>query len=281
MTLILYATIFLYFFLPFQFALNPTEIFDIAVICILIICIILSYFIYSLLKKRVFIPRGWIIGFLTAFLMWTLFSLFFTPVPIWTLRKIIFFFSIIPITLVLTYLFVHISYAKKQIVTATVLGATIISIVGIIQFLLQFLLSLNTILYFWSFITPFFLGNTFSASVIEHNSWLVHISSYDIMRAIAFFPDPHIFAFYLGLIAPFALALFFITKQKLWIICFVLMLIADMFTFSRGGYVGIFGGLLLGVILLWPQIKTSIRHFIMLFLFSLVFLLTIPHNPVT
>jgi len=281
MKIILYATIFLYFFLPFQFALNPTDGFDIAIIRILIIFIILFYFAYLLLKRHIFIPRGWIVGFLIAFLMWTLFSLFFTPVPLWTLRKIIFLFSIVPITFVLIYLFVHMPHTKKQIITATVFGATLISLIGIVQFLLQFSLSLNTILYFWSRITPFFLGNTFSTSVITHNSWLVHVSSYDIMRAIAFFPDPHIFSFYLGLIAPFALGLFFITKQKLWIFCFMIIFIADLLTFSRGGYVGLFGGIILGTILLWSHIKTSVRHFMLLFLSSLVFLLAIPHNPIT
>ncbi len=281
MKLIFNLTLFLYFFIPFQFALNPAEGFDVAIIRVLILFITLIYFAYALWIKEFFLPRGWIIGFLTAFLMWTLLSLFFTPVPTWTLRKIIFLFSIAPIVIVLATLFIKIPQAHIKIIKATVLGATLISVIGLFQFILQFMLPLNTLLHFWSLITPFFLGGTFSSSVITHNSWLVHVGSHDLMRSIAFFPDPHIFSFYLGLIAPFSLGLFFITKKPFWLISFFILIIADIFTFSRGGYVGLFGGIFVGLFLLWPQIKTRTRHFIMLSFVSCVILLFIPQNPIT
>jgi len=281
MNAFLYIILFLYFFLPFQFALNPVDGFDVAIIRVFILCIATLFFTYNLYQKKFFIPRGWTFGLLCAFMMWTLLSLFFTPVPSWTLRKIIFLFSFAPIIFIIVTLFRTTPDAKKKIFHWTVIGATAISIVGIIQFLLQFVLSLNSTLTLWTFITPFFLGGTFSTSVIAHNSWLVHIGHYDFMRAIAFFPDPHIFAFYLELIAPFSLGLFFITKKKMYLFSFFIILFADILTFSRGGYVGIVGGLFIGITLLWPQIKTRARHFIMLFCLSCAFLLLIPGNPIT
>ena len=281
MNLIFYIILFVYFFLPFQFALSPADGFDIAIIRVLIICTTTLFFAYSLWQKKLFIPRGWIMGFLCSFILWTALSLFFTPVPIWTLRKIIFLFSFIPLVFILVTLFRIIPKARKDILRWSIYGATAISIIGIIQFLLQFIFSLNTILALWTFITTFFLGGTFSASVIAHNSWLVHVGHYDIMRAIAFFPDPHIFAFYLELIAPYALGLFFMTKQKIWIFCFFVLLIADILTFSRGGYIGIISGIVIGIILLWPQIKTRSRHFIILFCLSCAFFILIPGNPIT
>lgn len=281
MKILLNIILFLYFFLPFQFALSPLEGFDVAIIRIFIICTIALFFVYSLFQKKFFIPRGWTFGLLSAFMMWTLISLFFTPVPVWTIRKLIFLFSFAPIILVLVTLFRTIPDSRKKILKWTVFGATVISLVGIIQFFLQFIFSLNAVLNLWTFITPLFLGNAFSTSVIVHNSWLVHVGSHDFMRAIAFFPDPHIFAFYLELIAPLSLGLFFVTRQKLWISCFFIILFADFLTFSRGGYIGIIGGIFIGIILLWPQIKTGVRHFIMLFCLSLTFLMFLPGNPIT
>jgi len=272
---------FLYFFLPFQFALSPLDGFDIAVIRVFIVLTIILFFAYSLWQRKLFVPRGWILGLLSAFMMWTLLSLFFTPVPAWTIRKLIFLFSFLPIVFILVSIFKTIPSSKEKILSWSILGAVIISIIGIAQFLLQFLFSLNYVLALWTFITPFFLGGTFSASVVTHNSWLVHIGHHDFMRAIAFFPDPHVFAFYLELIAPLSLGLFFKTQKKIWLSYFLIIILADFFTFSRGGYIGIIGGTLIGITLLWPQIKVRARHFIILFCLSLAFLLIIPGNPIT
>ncbi len=281
MNLIFYIILFLYFFLPFQFALNPLDGFDIAVIRVFLICTIAIFFTYSLWQKKVFIPRGWIFSFFGAFMLWTLLSLFFTPVPTWTIRKIIFLFSFFPIIFILISIFRTIPHSRKNILRWSILGAVAISVVGIFQFLLQFIFPLNFVLNIWALITPPFLGGTFSASVIAHNSWLVHVGHYDLMRAIAFFPDPHIFAFYLELIAPFSIGMFLKTNKKIWILCFFIILFADFLTFSRGGYIGIISGMIIGIMLLWSKIKTNTRHFIVLFCISLFFLLMLPGNPIT
>ncbi len=68
------------------------------------------------------------------------------------------------------------------------------------------------------------------------------------MRAFAIFSDPHIFSFYLGLIIPIAFSLLFlaqdnfeknITKsKKMFFVAFAALVLAELFTFSRGGYAG-------------------------------------------
>jgi O-antigen ligase len=281
MKILLYLSTTLYFLLPFQFALSPFADFDIAIVRLFIVGIIFFYLAYSLYKKKLFIPKGWIITLLTAFVMWILFSLFFTPVPTWTVRKIIFIVSIAPLAFILSTLFIYKPSTKKYLLRATVLGAMCISIVGIVQFILQFIISLNSLLIIWTKLTPFFLGGAFSKSVIMHNSWLVNVAGTDLMRAVAFFPDPHIFAFYLGLIIPMSIALFFTTKNYFWLISFAVLLTADLLTFSRGGYIGLCVGLASFVFLLWPNISAKIQHLIIGLLLIFAFVLFIPNNPIT
>ncbi|XLQ20632.1 MAG: O-antigen ligase family protein [Candidatus Moraniibacteriota bacterium] len=281
MNILLNLTIFLYFFLPFSFALNPLTGFDVSFVRIFILIITLSYLTFCLYKKSLYIPKGFIISLFSAFILWTIFSLFFTPVPTWTLRKIIFLLSMSPLIFILPVLFKDVPNSKEKLLSATIIGATLISIVGLLQFILQFIIPLNTLLNFWLQLSPFFLGGTFSESVIAHNSWLVNIGGHTIMRSIAFFPDPHIFSFYLGLLIPLSLGLFLKTKKQIWLISFFILILTDLLTFSRGGYIGLFGGLLIGLILLWPSIQTRFKHFIFLFLISFIFLLLIPQNPIT
>lgn len=281
MKFLLYITALLYLLLPLQFALNPTDTVDLAIVRVCALLIILLFLCTSFFHKKFLVPRGWIAGFFTIFFMWSFFSLFFSPVFSWTLRKIIFFISLFPLFYVLSALFIQQKNALNLIIKATVLGAFIASIIGLLQFFAQFIIPLNTLLAFWTHLTPIFLGGTFSSSVIEHNSWLVHVGSHDLMRAVAFFPDPHVFSFYLGLIAPLSLGLFFSTKKRFWLAFFLIIILADLLTFSRGGYVGLFGGALVGIFLAWPKIKTRARHFLILFAISFITLLFVPHNPVT
>jgi O-antigen ligase len=281
MKYIVYTAAAIYFFLPLQFALNPTAGIDLAIVRLCVALLSIFFCVFSLAQRYFFIPRGWIAAFFTAFFMWIFFSLFFSPVFSWTLRKILFFATFFPLYYMLTTLFVQKKDALYRIVRWTVYGSALISLVGVVQFLLQFVLPLNTLLSLWEHLTPFFLGDTFSESVISHNSWLVHVGSRDLMRAVAFFPDPHVFSFYLGITAPLALGLFFMSKKTVWLYCFLIIFVADLLTFSRGGYIGLSAGLIIGVMFLWPQISIRIRHFLVLIIFSLCVALIIPQNPIT
>lgn len=281
MIFILYATAALYLFLPLQFALSPADTIDLALVRVYVLLLFFITLTYSLFHKKIFIPRGWIISFLTLFFLWMFFSLFFSPVITWTIRKIIFFLTLLPLFYMLITVFLSHKNAVLFIYKATVCGAVLACIVGLTQFFLQFIFPLNTLLALWANLTPFFLGGTFSSSVIMHNSWLVNVGGHDIMRSIGFFPDPHVFSFYLGIIAPLALGIFFTTKKNIWLWAFGIILFTDLLTFSRGGYVGLCGGVFIGIVLLWPHIHTHARHFLLLLFISCIVIIFIPHNPIT
>ncbi|PID52684.1 MAG: hypothetical protein CR972_00550 [Candidatus Moraniibacteriota bacterium] len=281
MTYILYIMAFIYLFLPLQFALSPFPGIDLAVFRVCVVIITLCFLCISLVKKNIFIPLGFVSAFFSAFFMWIFFSAFISPVPFWTLRKILFFVTLFPLFYILTTFFVKKTQSIQIILQSIVYGGLIVSLVSIIQFFLQFFISLNKLLSFWGAFTPFFLGHTFSESVITHNSWLVHVGSHDLMRAIAFFPDPHMFSFYLGMIAPFSLFLFSSTQKQKWIFAFLVILCADLLTFSRGGYIGLLFGITTGIIFFWNNLSAKIKRLTMLILLFCFFIILVPQNPIT
>ena len=278
---ILYMVALAYLFLPLQFALNPFSGIDLAILRVYTFIITIFFFATSLFKKNVFIPRGWISAFFTAFFMWTIFSIFFSSVPLWSLRKIIFFITLFPLFYILTTLFVKKKNSLTIITKCIILGGTFVSFIGIFQFVLQFFIPLTAAMKFWGKFTSFFLGHTFSESVITHNSWLVHVGSQDLMRSIAFFPDPHVFSFYLGIITPLTLGIFFTEKKSFWLISFSIILLANILTFSRGGYIGLFCGFTICIALLWSQISMRLQHTLILITLSAMFFLALPQNPIT
>ncbi|MFA5986701.1 MAG: O-antigen ligase family protein [Parcubacteria group bacterium] len=213
--------------------------------------------------------------------MYIVFSLFYSPEQLWTLRKILFLLSFAPLYYILITLFIAQTNAHVLLCRAIVYGATLAGIIGIIQFIMQFIVTLSTLLTFWSLFTPFFLGGTFSASVSTYNSWLVHVGSHDIMRAVGFFPDPHIFSFYLGLIIPIAFGLYITSRNKKWIILSFILIVADLLTFSRGGYVALLSGLFFSVIFLWHSLHTTLKHIFIAILFCFILFFMAPHNPFT
>ncbi|MFZ2970613.1 MAG: O-antigen ligase family protein, partial [Minisyncoccia bacterium] len=144
-------------------------------------------------------------------------------------------------------------------------------------------------------IAPIFYGETFGAEVVSNPSWLVNIGGATVLRAFSLFPDPHMFSFYLGLLIPIALArviidnrwihssrlgtvepyckqsafrlhraiatmepannkhTFFNSKSLYFI--FIIMLLAELLTFSRGGYLGLIAGIGAVIILSWRYIS--------------------------
>jgi len=60
-----------------------------------------------------------------------------------------------------------------------------------------------------------------------------------------------------------------------------LIVLADLLTFSRGGYIGIVFGTIFGLILLWPRLTIFVRHLIFALFISLIIIIAIPQNPFT
>jgi len=141
---------------------------------------------------------------------------------------------------------------------ALIFSGMAVSLIGIIQFGLQFIAGLEWTYKFWSdhIVIPF-LGKSFGKAVLDNPSWLVNVSGKTYLRATSVFPDPHMFSFYLGMLIPLAIGLlFYLKKRKGWIVfSLIIFLVADLLTFSRGGYLGIFAGAVLTVGLFWKKIN--------------------------
>lgn len=227
-------------YLPFQLAINPTGGIDLASVRVLIILLLFCWLFIGLLQKKLLIPTDPVSLALYSFLFFASFSLFFAENPAWGIRKLLFLLLIFPVY------FIFYDASRKnwslKISRGLVYGSLGVSLVGLVQFFSQFIFGIEKVYAFWGkSVAPVFLGNAFSAAVLEHPSWLVNVSGHTIFRAISVFPDPHMLAFYLGMTAPLALAIYFQTKRQekkilsaFFIICLTLLL-----TFSRGGYLGL------------------------------------------
>lgn len=254
------STKILFLYLPFQIALNPAEGFDLASVRIIIPLLFLVWLIDSLKNKKIILPNNLTFLLLISFLFLASFSLFFAPNYTWGIRKLLFLFSIFPLFFVINGIFPLSSQKTLSLLKFTVWGAFLAAFVGIIQFLLQLVIPLNILYSTWAKIVVPFLGNSFSQAVLTNPSWLVNASGHTLLRATAFFPDPHMFSYYLNICALISLGIFFGRAKKqmssgdpihtwwldryAYLIFFFILILASFITFSRGGYLGLIAGLL-------------------------------------
>ncbi len=246
-------------YLPFQIALNPASGVDLASIRVFSLIIFFIWLANSLKNKSIFIPNKFSTFLIASFLFFSLFSALTAENIWWSTRKLIFLLSFFPLFFVIN----GISWDKNKLQTfcsCLVWGAGISALIGIFQFILQFFIGIKNTPIIWSDITTPFLGKTFSTAVFQYNSWLVETGGTTLMRAISFFPDPHIFSFYLSMIFPISLALYFLTYKKQYFFLSLLILIADFLSFSRGGYFGFLSGALFFLLLISKERITGLRN---------------------
>ena len=289
-------------YIPFQLALNASEGFDLASGRVFILILGILWLFKSLAQKKLFIPNKIQSLLLLSFLFLSAFSLIFSQNTDWAYRKLLFLLSFIPLYFIVADITNHchserlaknpsISNIRSslnrpgsfieatqddsttKIIKFLIFSAGLASLIGIFQFILQFFIGIDPTLNLWqTAITPF-LGNSFSQAVFQNPSWLVGISGNTYMRAIAFFPDPHMFAFYLGMILPFAIALFLENKKKIYFIISGLILVADLLTFSRGGYLGLLSGIILSFFIFRKELLSKFS-FKKIFAINIFILLT-------
>ncbi len=242
--------------LPFQVALNPAEGIDLASIRVLILLIFFLCLSEGLKKKNIRIPFNIQNGLIFSFLFFNALSFFVARNNDWSLRKLLFLFSVFPIYFAGVYL---INNREKliSIAKAIVLGGTLAAVLGIGQFFFQFIFGLEKVYKIWAdhVIVPF-LGKNFSEAVLQNPSWLVNISRETYLRATATFPDPHMFSFFLGIVIAFVLVLLLTEKRKvLYGLALSVLLVADGLTFSRSGYLGIVAGAIFLVVFFWKKMR--------------------------
>lgn len=282
-----------FLYLPFQIALNPASGVDLASARIIILLLFLFWLVQSLKDKKIILANNLSFLLLLSFLFLSSFSLFFAQNLNWGLRKLIFFISIFPLYLIIYPLFSLNNLKKISLLKYVVWGGALSAILGIFQFLLQFIFSLNKTYTLWATLIKPFLGNSFSEAVLTNPSWLVNVGGHTLLRATAFFPDPHMFSFYLSLTGLISLGIFFYNyntnknpKKYNYLIIFILIALANILTFSRGGYLGLLAGLLFFSIFFFKNnlknLFSTTKSIIITIFISILFLfiLIIP-NPFT
>jgi O-antigen ligase len=231
-------------YLPFQIALNPAEGIDLASVRIIIPALFLLWLAKGLKDKKIIIKKSLVSALISTFLFLSALSIEAARNADWSARKLLFIFSIFPIYFVVSAVISDKSRVEKM-VKFLVWGGALAATIGIIQFSLQFTIGLEKTYAIWSdYIIWPFLGSSFGKVVLENPSWLVNISGKTILRATSTFPDPHMLSFYLGLLIPLALGLFFKLKKPLYLLFFAILFLGDILTFSRGGYLGLLAGAL-------------------------------------
>jgi len=255
---------FFLFFIPFQFALHPIEGIDLALIRVLAIGIFLLWTAKSFFTKKVSLPRPSILFFFFAYLLFATASLLWAENTDWALRKALFLVSFSPLLIVFYATIKEITFRKKAF-EAVVSGAIVVSVLALIQFFSQFIFGVEKTFSFWAEgILPFFLGPNLGSAVAQYPSLLVNISGSTIMRAVAFFPDPHMFSFFLGMSLPLALTLSLKSERRekrLWAVGAGIIFITDLLTFSRGGYVGLIFGMGIFFLLFLLQNSLGKKYF--------------------
>jgi O-antigen ligase len=270
-------------YLPFQIALNPGWGFDLASLRLFIVLLFIVWLVKSIIARSlirvVYFKNFQSIGLL-LFLILAGFSLIGAENMFWGLRKIVFFLSIFPLYFLVVALVVNWSQIKK-IVSILISGGGIVALIGLGQFLAQFVFGLERVYGFWALnIVPVFSGFNLGALILAYPSWLVNVGGQTILRAFSLFSDPHMLSFYLGLILSLGLILFLAQQNKrrrllLFVLCFILY-VACLLTFARGTYLAIIVTFLILAGLVWKYLKAR-KAALLLCLSLLVFI--IPGTP--
>ena len=251
-----------------------------AIVRVIVPVMFLIWIISALKSKRILLQKNKITCLFLIFLALAVFSLFFSHNLSWSLRKLFFLLSLAPLYFVAVSIFSE-KCKQRAVIIALVGGTAAIAFVGIIQFISQFFFGIDSVYSFLAkSIAPLFLGNSFSQAVLAYPSWLVNSNNNTYMRAIAVFPDPHMFSYYLGMLAPWSVALWATTKshKKVFFFSSLLIILADILTFTRGGYIA----LIASALIILPLVsKNTARKLIAGILMFVCLLAIVPHTPVT
>ncbi len=259
--------------IPFQFALNPLEGVDLANGRVLALLLIIVLLLKGLKNRSLVIPLSSLSLLLLFFLFWSGLSIFWSEDVTAGARKFLFFLNFFPLFWLLPGM---VKRGTVFLESPFIYPALIASLAGITQFILQFIIGADGIFGAWENIAPFLYGKGFGEAIIAHPSWLVELGGQTVFRAIGFFPDPHIFGFYLAFVTPMA----FSSRRKLFKWFGAIFVFAVLLTFSRGAYIGAIGALISYLVVISvkrkaqnekQQLKTqNFTFFVFVFSFSLL-----------
>ncbi len=278
--------LFLLFFatLPIQFALSPMPGVDLHISRIFAIVLSAIWIFRSLARRTLLIPNKPETIFLSAFFFLSTFSLFFAEHFSWGLRKLLFLCSFFPIFFVAFSVFGE-AKMRERFAKALVFGSAISGLIGIAQFFLPFIVGLNPAILLWQRdVVPFFSGETFSGVVSEYSSMVVNVGGANFLRASAFFPDPHIASLFWGMSLPFSVALAFRPERRnhraIFLATSFVIFVADILTFSRGGYFALIAMGLVSTGVIFPSLIRKYFPALGISVAITLFLVVFP-NPVS
>ena len=290
-------------YIPFQIALNPYQDIDLMSGRVLILALFF-YWLWTIRnssKTDIRIRESSVLAanknnkifnfqsiLLLVFLFLSFVSLSQAKEVFWGIRKILVFCSIFPLYFLTVGIIDNLEKVKGTF-KILVFCSLPIAIIGIFQFLAQFIFTAGEAMNFLTkWIAPVFYGRSFGWLVSANPSWLMELGGQFYLRAISIFPDPHTFAFYLGLIIPLAVSLLFFAKEnrKMLLVVCCSLIVSLLLTFSRGGYFAMlttmtFFGLFF--LLKSKLFKISSKHKILLFIvYCLLFIvLLVPITPIS
>lgn len=293
----------LLFYLPFQIALTPWSGVDLASLRVFILLLFGACLIkYRESDFRRFINLPTIC--LLLFLLLSGFSVLRAENFLWGFRKFLFFLSVFPLYFLVVQTNFYANYKRLQkahrriikIVWILAISSGLAALIGLVQFLAQFIFGLEKVYNFWALnIVPVFSGFNYGSLILAYPSWLVNIYGQTIMRAFSLFSDPHMFSFYLGLILPLLIILpgnsqnnkrlarlgkIYVSgkRRPIFYGLYCLLFIGLILTFTRGAYLAMVAAFLVLSWLLWRYLDRKTTA-LLLCLSLLIFI--IPKTPIS
>lgn len=230
--------------LPIQFALNVGADVDLVFTRVLTPLIFFLWFLRGLAKRKVWVENGAASWLLLIFLSINAFSLIWARESALGVRKLIYILSLTPLYYVAADIFRE-KEGKIYVVRSIVISGFLAAVIALAQFGLQFVIGLDKAVSLWGNFAKFFLGSSFSELVLANSSWLVNVSGKTVMRSFGFFPDPHVFSFFVSLCFFVTIGYLLREKNRKWkyaaLAGSALMFLAILFSFTRGAYLGLIG----------------------------------------
>jgi O-antigen ligase len=234
---------------------------------------------HSLVQGTLRLPPLRLVAPLVAFLAFSGLSLLWAESPGLGLRRVLFLLNVFLSAFVWWTLS---SRGKaRELAAATVGGAALAALAALLLFAAQFIWGVGPTFHFLvDTVLPNFLGPELAAAVATYPSLMVNIGGETILRATAFFPDPHVASFFFGLSAFIALGLFQERRERHWLVCASLLFFADLLTFSRGGYLGLIAGGVTYLVLMWPDLRNLFRPGAVIALSGALLLFALAGQPI-
>lgn len=185
----------------------------------------------------------------------TLGSLCLATSPTDAIRKLAYFWSLSLLLPAVATAASEEQAPAAQISTPLFLGGALAAVVGIGQFMAQFVLGTDGFTRAFVRLAPVIHGNAFGDLITAYPSWFVRAGGTDWLRLFGLFPDPHVAALYFSFLATAALTLALrkTANRPAYIALTATFALVTLLTFSRGGYLGLTLGFSLALVFEGPS----------------------------